>query len=185
MPQETNSKTHNSARPVQNRRRHARHPFTATIEAVECTSQTRIQGRTSDLSGGGCYVDTISSFPAGSNVKIRLTKETYSFETQAQVVYSLVGMGMGLKFTGTTPGQQRTVEKWLAEISGGRVPEPAAPVLSNPSYAPGNPGNEENEVLNELVVLLKRQGLLSDAKCEAMLAKLMRARHAKLNSSAI
>jgi hypothetical protein len=51
------------------RRRHTRHPFTATVEAVELKSQTRIQGRTSELSRGGGYVDTLSSLPVGSIVK--------------------------------------------------------------------------------------------------------------------
>jgi hypothetical protein len=94
MSEELNNKIDGSAETdPHERRRHARHPFTATVEAVELKSQTRIQGRTSDLSRGGCYVDTISSFPAGSIVKMRLTKEMRSFEARAEVVYSSVGMG--------------------------------------------------------------------------------------------
>jgi hypothetical protein len=168
---------------AQNRRQHSRHPFTATVEAVESASQTRIQGRISDLSGGGCYVDTISSFPAGSKVSIRVTRDTHSFETRAQVVYSLIGMGMGLKFTGTDPEQQQIVNTWLAEIGGETMAASPAPVQPTPAAVPGNPGLEEIEVLNELVALLKQQGLLSVAKSEAMLAKLARARVVKLNPS--
>jgi hypothetical protein len=164
------------------RRRHGRHPFTATVEAVETNTQTRINGRTGDMSRGGCYVDTISSFPPGSIVKMRLTKETDSFEAMAEVVYSMVGMGMGVKFTYAEPEQFWTLQKWVGELSGEIVTEPEALRPSNPSCVEGKPGNEENEVLNELLMLLTKQGVLSDANCEAMLAKLNRPRSAKLDS---
>jgi hypothetical protein len=165
------------------RRRHARHPFTATVEAVEHNSKTRIQGRTSDLSRGGCYVDSTNSFPAGSVVKIRLTKELRSFEAQAEVVYSLVGMGMGVKFTDADPEQLWTVEKWVGELSGEMAPQPELPLPSNQTCPLGKLGNEENDVLNELVMELMKQGALSYAKGEAMLQKLDCIRNAKSDSA--
>jgi hypothetical protein len=164
------------------RRRHARYPFTATVETVESKSQTRIQGRTSDLSRGGCYVDANSSFPAGSLVKMRLTKEMRTFEAQAEVVYSLAGMGMGLKFVDTNPGQFETVEKWMAELSGEMLPQPELTQPSDPSSAQQRPGNEEYLVLNELVMELKRQGVLSNEKCDALLQKLDRTGRGQSNS---
>jgi hypothetical protein len=90
---------------------------------------------------------------------------------------------MGLKFTGTDPEQQQIVNTWLAEIGGETMAASPAPVQPTPAAVPGNPGLEEIEVLNELVALLKQQGLLSVAKSEAMLAKLARARVVKLNPS--
>jgi hypothetical protein len=159
--------------------RYARHPFTATVEAVEFKSQTRIQGRTSDLSREGCYVDTISSFPAGSIVKMRLTKDMRAFEAQAEVVYSLVGMGMGVKFTYADPEQLCVLDKWVEELSGESQPEQEILRTSDPSLAQERPGDEESQVLNELVRELMRQRVLSDAKCEAMLEKLSRTRRAK------
>src|SRR5207245_4461518 len=70
------------------RRQYARYPFTGTVEAFEPESQTRIQGRTADLSEGGCYVDSMSPFAAQTRVKVRITREKRSFESQATVVYS-------------------------------------------------------------------------------------------------
>jgi hypothetical protein len=161
------------------RRTHPRYPFTSTVEMVEPKSQTRIQGRTSDLSRGGCYVDSTSSFPAGSILNVRLTKEMRSFDAQAEVAFSIDGMGMGLKFTGVDPEQFSTLEKWMAELSGELQPGLALPQPADPSCAERRPGNEEFYVLNELVVELKRQGVLSNAKCEAMLQKLNRTGRAK------
>jgi hypothetical protein len=165
------------------RRRHARHPFTATVEAVETNSQTRINGRVSDLSRGGCYVDTISSFPAGSIVKMRLTKETHSFEAVAEVIYSLSGMGMGVKFTYADPEQFWTLEKWVGELSGEMVTEAELERSCEQSCSQEKPGNAENDVLNELVIELMRQGVLSNAKCEVMLQKLNRTGRAKPDSA--
>jgi hypothetical protein len=153
------------------RRRHVRFPFTATVEAVEAKSQTRINGRTSDLCRGGCYVDTISSFPVGSIVKMRFTKEARTLEAQAEVVYSLVGMGMGVKFTDGDPEQLWNLEKWVGEFSGELLPEPVR--LSDPVCAEGTPSSEGN-VLAELVMELMRQRVLPDVKCKAMLEKLKR-----------
>jgi hypothetical protein len=165
------------------RRRHTRYPLTVTVEAVEGKSRTRIQGRTSDLSRGGCYVDTISSFPAGSVVKMRLTKDTRSFEAQAEVVYSLVGMGMGVKFTSGDPQQLLTLEKWVGELSGKLLPESELPQSSDPSRSPASPGNIQYSVLNELITELTIQGVLSTEKSKAMLHKLNRGGTLKIHSA--
>ena len=127
-------------------------------------------------------MDTINSFPAGSLVKMRLTKETRSFEAQAKVVYSLAGMGMGVKFTDTDPKQFSTLEKWMAELNGELLPEPELQQPSEQSCAQQRPGNEEYFILNELVMELMRQGVLSSEKCEAMLQKLNRTGRAQSDS---
>ena len=56
------------------RRRSLRFPFTASVEATESTSGTRVMGRTSDLSLGGCYIDSISPFAVGTIATIRITR---------------------------------------------------------------------------------------------------------------
>ena len=165
------------------RRRHTRYPLTVTVEAVEGKSQTRIHGRTGDLSRGGCYVDTISSFPTGSVVKMRLTKDTRSFEAQAEVVYSLVGMGMGVKFTSRDPQQLLTLEKWVGELSGKLLPESELPHPLDQSCSPAGPGIMEYRVLNDLITELTVQGVLSPQKSKAMLQKLNRNGHLKINSA--
>ena len=156
------------------RRRETRYPFTSAVEVVLRETETRIQGRTSDLSRGGCFLDTASCFPAGSTVTIRLTKDHRRFEGDGEVVYSLVGMGMGVKFTGAEIEQLGTVEKWVAEISGEAVPEPARPQLSDQSCAQKTPGDDKYLVLSELVMELMRERVLSNVKGQAMLQKLKR-----------
>jgi len=107
------------ARPHE-RRRSPRYAFIADVEVLEPNSGIAILGRTADLSRGGCYVDTINPFPADTVVKLRLTKWHRSLEAQAKVVYSAVGMGMGLMFVAADPEQRWTMESWMNEL--GRQP---------------------------------------------------------------
>ena len=157
------------------RRRYSRYPFTAIVEAVEIKSQVRIIGRTSDLSLGGCYVDATSSFPAGSVVRMRITKDTSTIELDATVVYSLVDMGMGVKFADFTPEQNRIMEKWVGELSGEQVPETEASRICDQTCKSDCPQGVEFQVLAELVTELKKQGVVPGAKCDSMLQKLSHA----------
>jgi hypothetical protein len=103
------------AGPVE-RRRNTRYAFIAEVELLEPNSGMAIKGRTADLSYGGCYVDTINPFPPDTTVKLRLRKSDRSFEAQAKVVYSTVGMGMGLMFAAVDREQRQTMECWINEL---------------------------------------------------------------------
>ena len=184
MLQQYSHKMQASAEPkTDEHRRQARYQFTAAVEAVDASSQTRIQGRTSDLSRGGCYVDTISTFPAGSIVKMRFTKEMRTLEVDAEVIYSLTGMGMGVKFTGTAPEQLWTLENWVGELSGELPAQRGLPQAVEESCAPVNPADNDSQVLAEVITELMRLGVLPSAKCEAMLRKLDRTASAKISSA--
>src|SRR5580658_1083960 len=87
------------------RRTAPRYPFTASTEAIETRSGARILGRTADLGRGGCYVDTISPFPVGTIVTIRINRLNQSFQAEGKVVFSQTGMGMGVAFTTSEPDQ--------------------------------------------------------------------------------
>jgi hypothetical protein len=106
-----------SVQPGSERRRHSRFPLTASVEVIESKSGARITGRTSDLGLGGCYVDCISSFPDAAEVLLRITRDKDLFETQAKVVFSQIGMGMGLVFVSAVPAHVQLLQKWLSEIS--------------------------------------------------------------------
>jgi hypothetical protein len=107
----------NSAGPSRSeRRRDPRYAFTAEIEIVELQSGVKITAHTSDFSRGGCYVDMFSPLPKDVAVKVRLTKWQQTLETQARVVYSSIGMGMGLMFGVLDAGQRALVETWLTQL---------------------------------------------------------------------
>jgi hypothetical protein len=148
------------------RRQHVRYSFTATLEAFEPESQTRIQGRTADLSSGGCYVDMMSPFPDQTRLNVRITREARSFECRATVVYSVTGMGMGLRFDAIDPRQLPILKDWLAELSGESTSEPR--IENRPDS--GGRSTNANAVLNELVSELMRKGVLAQDMSQGMLS---------------
>jgi hypothetical protein len=155
------------------RRRNLRFPFTATVEAIETKSGTKVVGRTSDLSLGGCYVDTLSPFPIGTVAKIRIQRGNVTFEAQAKVIFSANGVGMGLAFVSAQPKQVRIFQKWLQEISGQSLPAEdsnGAPESASPS------GTQtiNNVILSELIMTLMQKDVLTQVEGKSLLRKLFR-----------
>jgi hypothetical protein len=155
------------------RRHHLRFPFSATVEAVETKSGTKVTGRTSDLGLGGCYVDTLSPFPVGTEAKIRILRENETFEAQARVVYSLIGMGMGLAFISAQPKQVRLFQRWLQEISGQPVSAQDASLQQAPETAPAERTQTlKNVVLSDLIMTLMQKKVLTEKEGKDLLRKL-------------
>lgn len=169
---ETEPKNAPVANPVE-RRRNLRFPFSATVEAIETKSGTKVTGRTADLGLGGCYVDTLSTFPVGSEAKIRIIRENETFEAQVKVVYSAVGMGMGLAFVSAQPKQVRLFQKWLLEISGQSVPEPDGNSRNATETAPAEKSQTlKNVVLSDLILTLMQKKVLTEREGKDLLRKL-------------
>ena len=157
------------------RRRNLRFPFSATVEAIDNKSGTKVIGRTSDLGLGGCYIDTLSPFPVGTEAKIRIIRDNENFDAQARVVYSMVGMGMGLAFVSAQPKQVRLFQKWLQKISGQPVAEPEAPAprAEEPVHAEETQ-TLKNVVLSDLIMTLMQKKILTEMEGKDLLRKLFR-----------
>jgi len=157
------------------RRRNLRFPFTATVEATETKSGAKITGRTSDLGLGGCYVDTLSPFPVGTEAKIRILREKETFEAQVKVVYSLIGMGMGLAFVSAQAKQIRLFQRWLLELSGKSVPVEDTPSEDASETPPAEVTQTlKNFVLSDLIMTLMQKKVLTEAEGKNLLRKLFK-----------
>lgn len=157
------------------RRRDLRFPFTATVEALETETGTKVVGRASDLSLGGCYVDTFSPFPVGTQARVRLLREHETFEAQAKVIYSLIGIGMGLAFVSAHPQQVPLLQKWLLEISGQSVPAEDLPSHDASETAPAaKTQTPKNVVLSDLIMTLVQNDVLTQGEGNDLLRKLFR-----------
>jgi hypothetical protein len=155
------------------RRSSARYPFTAAADVMELRSQTHVTGRSSDLGFGGCYIDVFTPFPVGAIVRVRLEREQKAFEATATVAYTQVSMGMGLSFTEIEPEHQIVLQTWVAELSGEPAPVSEAP----------HPGPDQDlystvlklqEDLRELVKLMIRKNVISEAEASALLRQIIR-----------
>jgi hypothetical protein len=155
------------------RRRNLRFPFTATVEAVDNQSGTKVTGRTSDLSLGGCYVDTLSPFPTGTEAKLRIQRGSETFEAQVKVIFSSIGMGMGLAFVSAQPKRFKIFQKWLLELSGQGVPGDYSEEASE--TAPQDKTQTlKNVVLSDLIMTLMQKKVLSKDEGKELLRKLFR-----------
>jgi len=116
-------------------------------------------------------VDTLSPFPEGTIIRIRLTRENTSFEANAKVVFSQVGMGMGVSFTSAEKDQFRIYQEWIDELSGDSS---AKPNVLEERQSGGNTDSqgEQTYVLNELVIALMRKGVLTEVEGKGMLKRL-------------
>ena len=100
-----------------NTRREPRYPFIASAELLEENSGSRMSTRISDLSLGGCYVDTVNPLPDGTLVRLKIFTQTHSFEAPATVVYSHTHLGMGMKFGDVQPKYEEVLRLWLPDAA--------------------------------------------------------------------
>jgi hypothetical protein len=149
-----------------------RFPFSPAVEAVDIQANTRVMGRLSDIARHGCYMDTISPFAVKAAVTLMITRDNQSFTTQAKVVYSQVGMGMGLFFTTAEPEQLGMLETWLGELAEGKQREPSVPILELLPDPAKNFDHQTRAVLVELVTFLSHKAILNDSERQALLRKL-------------
>ena len=140
--------------------------FTAEVAAIEPHSQTSVTSRTSDISGGGCFVDTMSPFPPGTEMHLRLTKNSISFHAKAKVIYCQPGIGMGLSFTEIAPAQRVIINRWLSEAGC----EPLGAVEGDGERSDRH--SAAAAALEELLVLLAEKHLLTEDESAVILRRL-------------
>lgn len=157
-------------------RRSPRHAISASGEVVEPRSRTRLGCRATDLSAGGCYLDMINPFPVGTDVHLRFASDGRIFQTEAHVLYATPGMGMGVAFTKTAPSHQAVLTDWMRAL-GDDAPLPEATsgdfdfeAEISPTIAPS-----VSALVTELVALLARKKLLTDAEAQDFKKKLSQA----------
>lgn len=159
------------------RRRWPRYAVMAMARVIEPRSMAKADGRCTDLGIGGCYVDTINSFPTGSIVQVSVWQGSRRFESQASVVYSLSGMGMGLVFTEMEASKRAILQAWVRELSCGLETEPGQsdPAPAPPAAAPQpsqSGASPERAVLTHLIDLLARRRYITTQEAEDLLREL-------------
>jgi hypothetical protein len=161
------------------RRKDARFPVSASAEMLELSTRTRLSGRASDLSPGGCYIDTVSPFPVGASIMLTLTSESRNVHVKANVVYSRTGMGMGLAFTEMTAKQKENLTVWLGELNGQpaqpQASEATRPYVQEVAIEEPKARAEDAGLLGavaELISLLRVKRILSDSEVEVLREKL-------------
>ena len=78
-----------------------------------------------DLSLGGCYLDTASPFPLGTRIILSMKVAGVGFRAQGKVLVMHSELGMGIEFTQTTDTQRNQLERFIQALtnSNGVLPE--------------------------------------------------------------
>ena len=154
------------------RRQANRLPFTASIVVTDVGSATRVAGRSSDLSMGGCYVDTTAPFAMDAIVHVKIERDPYHFEASAKVVYSHSSMGMGLKFTKMDSESEKVLRAWVDATDGGSLPDLKQIQTQLPSGTQTSAHNLR-QAFTDLVKLMVEKQILTDHESWAVLRKLL------------
>jgi len=81
-----------------------------TLHFASGKSETRI----SDLSVGGCYVDSVASVVKGDVITLTLKNESgETVDFLAEIVYTMTGNGFGVSFKNLSPAQFKFLEAVL------------------------------------------------------------------------
>ncbi len=88
------------------------------IEIILDSSAGRRASRISDLSFGGCYVESISNFRVGEIVTFELKdRDGTTISFKGEIAYVLEGFGFGLKFLGLGEEQNAFLRRALTADS--------------------------------------------------------------------
>lgn len=159
------------------KRRHTRFAVSVSAEIIETKTRARVTGRATDLGVGGCYIDTLSTFSAGTQVEVFLRCEGRTFHCHALVTYAVTqsAVGMGLAFTETAADQDVTLLDWVSSLGGDPPVRPRGKAGPEITYG-AEPGLEKQrglkEIVQELVALLARKKVLTDSEAVRILSNL-------------
>ncbi len=140
-------------------------------------SEAVTQCKLTDLSLGGCYVQTESPFPQSSAVDLCLRAAGMEIHTEGLVRVMHPGHGMGIEFPARTEDQRKSVGEFIEFLTGqpGATPQletsPRSLVASAVDL--GQTGNPETDAEDPLLELLRTGTALEE---EAFLAELHRQR---------
>jgi hypothetical protein len=93
-------------------RKHERSTF--LTEVLLESSSGRREARISDVSDGGCFVDTIVIVRPGEEISLSGTLESgEEFAVTGKVAYVMDGFGFGVEFTDISDAARQTINKIL------------------------------------------------------------------------
>ena len=150
-----------TARPQEERRQHPRYKCEGRAGLLVEGMEVETAGTLSDISRGGCYVETMSPLAVETPVHATLEVEDVRIEAEAVVRVSHLAMGMGLHFVELDAENQVRLERLLA----GLAPESktAAAVTTASVRRRPSPAKREDSsaVLEALVRVLGSKGVLT------------------------
>lgn len=99
-----------------NKRRFARHKISLPLELKDERIGTPMRINATDVSGNGCYVETIMPLPVGTVLRAEFYMDTERVSISAVVRTCDPGVGNGIEFTGLPPEGKQRMQEYLNAI---------------------------------------------------------------------
>jgi hypothetical protein len=99
-----------------NKRRFPRHKISLPLELRDERVGTPMRINATDVSGNGCYVETIMPLPAGTVLRVEFYLDTERVNISAVVRTCDPGVGNGIEFTGLPPEGKQRMQDYLNAI---------------------------------------------------------------------
>ena len=100
-----------------NRRKFLRHKISHPLELRDERVNTPLRVNATDISGNGCYIETIMPIPVGTTLKVEFFLEDDRINSTAIVRTCDPGVGMGIEFMGLTTEQQQQFQQYLRAMN--------------------------------------------------------------------
>jgi hypothetical protein len=101
---------------VRDRRYAIRFPFAADVELIDLETGKQVEGVTSDISLGGCFVCTSKPLPMNSRARLKLVRKGQVLEALVSVRIVKPRIGMGIEFFDLEPAYSEMLTTWLEAL---------------------------------------------------------------------
>jgi len=102
-----------------NRRKFARHRISFPLELKDERVNTPLRVNATDISGNGCYVETVMPLPIGTALRVDLWIDQERISPTAIVRTRDPGVGMGIEFTGLPEDEKKRLQAHLDKLDPG------------------------------------------------------------------
>jgi len=102
-----------------NRRKFARHRISFPVELRDERVNTPMRVNATDISGNGCYIETIMPLPVATALRVDLWIEQERLSPTAVVRTRDPGVGMGIEFTGMPEEAKQRFQAHLEKLDPG------------------------------------------------------------------
>jgi hypothetical protein len=166
------------------RRRFPRVSCRIEATVVDETSAMNLQVKVTDLSLGGCYVEMLAPLPLGSSVELALDTAQGAIHARGKVVVAQAGMGMSIAFTSIAPEDFEMLREIAPPVPRSsereraipRGPKRPAPSNGRSSRRASQIAPSTQEVLEAILRILLRKGIVSEEEMAGEFEKLITAK---------
>ena len=101
---------------VRDKRYAIRYPFAAEAELIDLESGKQVDGVTSDISMGGCFVCTNKPLALGSRARLKLSRKGQVLEALVVVRIVKPRVGLGIEFFDLDESHHQVLASWIEAL---------------------------------------------------------------------